>query len=127
MTAELLPLEEEGVLGFRIEGELLRAQATDLCDFELPLANDVAYRHIRVEVDVHMNRWTTPLFHNVMSLRRSGRTRNERVLYGGVTIRDDNRKTVLDLGREQQVKSVGPWTRARPTAWCWRRTSPPAG
>ncbi|HEX2224754.1 MAG TPA: hypothetical protein VHN15_11170 [Thermoanaerobaculia bacterium] len=109
-TAELLPLEEEGALGFRIEGEFLRVQATDLCrDFELPLANNVAYRNVRVEVDVHMNRWTTPLFHNVMSLRRSGRTRNERVLYGGVIIRGDNRKTVLDLGREQQVKSVGSW------------------
>lgn len=109
-TAELLPLEEGGI-GFRIEGEFLRVQPTDLCrDFELPLANGVAYRNVRMEVDVHMNRWTTNLFHNVMSLRRSGRTRNERVLFGGVIIRGDNRKTVLDLGREQQVKSVGSWS-----------------
>jgi hypothetical protein len=109
-NAELLPLEEGGE-GFRVEGDFLRVQPTDLCrDFELPLPNNVPYRHIRVEVDVHMNRWTTNLFHNVMSLRRSGRTRNERVLFGGVIIRGDNRKTVLDLGREQQVKAVGSWS-----------------
>jgi hypothetical protein len=109
-NAELLPIDESGQ-GFRIEGEFLRVQPTDLCrDFELPLPNDVAYRHVRVEVDVNMGRWTTPLFHNVMSLRRSGRTRNERVLFGGVIIRGDNKKTVLDLGREQMVKAVGPWT-----------------
>jgi hypothetical protein len=85
-------------------------RAADLCRaFELPIPNNVAYRHIKVEVDMYMDRWTTPLFHNIMSLRRSGRTRNERVLYGGMIIRGDNKKTVLDLGRESLKKEVGPW------------------
>lgn len=107
--AEVLPLNG-GLDGMEIQGEFLHVRPADLCRaYELPIPNNVAYRHIKVEVDMHMDRWTTPLFHNVMSLRRSGRTRNERVLYGGVIIRGDNRKTVLDLGRETMKKEVGPW------------------
>ncbi|HEX2645291.1 MAG TPA: hypothetical protein VHU81_20000 [Thermoanaerobaculia bacterium] len=107
--SEILPLNG-GLDGMQIDGEFLHVRAADLCRaFELPIPNNVAYRHIKVEVDMYMDRWTTPLFHNIMSLRRSGRTRNERVLYGGMIIRGDNKKTVLDLGRESLKKEVGPW------------------
>jgi hypothetical protein len=104
---QALPDGEEGMM---VPGLFLEPHADDLCRFyDVPLEAGVAYRRIRVEFDVYLDHWVTPIFHNVTSLRRSGRKKNERVLYYGLIVRGDNRKTVLDLGQEKMVKQEAPW------------------
>jgi hypothetical protein len=72
--------------------------------FALPLRPGVRYRRVTVDFDLYLNKWQTPLFHAVTSLRR-----NDRTLYYGLILRGDRAKTILDLGHEQMAKGEGPW------------------
>jgi hypothetical protein len=104
-----LPLPD-GAEGFAIEGEFLQVKRDDLCrSFNVPLRLNVPYKAIYVEFDLELDRWVTPIFHNISSLRRTASRRNQRILYYGLIIRGDNRRTVLDLGAEKQIKAFHPW------------------
>ena len=72
--------------------------------FELPLRSGVRYKKVTVDFDLYVNKWSTPLFHSIASLRR-----NDRTLYYGLLLRSDRRKTIIDLGRERTATGVGPW------------------
>lgn len=72
--------------------------------FELPLRAGVRYKKVTVDFDLYVNKWSTPLFHSIASLRR-----NDRTLYYGLLMRSDRRKTIIDLGREKTATGVGPW------------------
>jgi hypothetical protein len=72
--------------------------------FVLPLRPGVRYRRVTVDFDLYLNKWQTPLFHAITSLRR-----NDRTLYYGLILRGDRAKTIIDLGHEQMAKGEGPW------------------
>jgi uncharacterized membrane protein YgcG len=72
--------------------------------FALPLQAGVRYRRITVDFDLFLNKWQTPLFHAVTSLRR-----NDKTLYYGLILRGDKAKTLIDLSHEQMAKADGPW------------------
>jgi hypothetical protein len=72
--------------------------------FELPLPLDVRYRKLVVDFDLSLDRWQSIWFHGITSLKRSDKT-----LYYGLLIKGDPTKTILDLGREQQVKENFGW------------------
>lgn len=100
----------DGFEGFAVPGEFLLVQGSDLCrSFTVPLRLKVPYKAIYVEYDLELDRWVTPIFHNISSLRRTASKRNQRILYYGVMIRGDKRRTILDLGAEKQVKQDHPW------------------
>lgn len=97
-------------LGFTVAGTFLDVVPGDLCrSYNLPLQADTAYRQIRVEFDVHVDHFVTTWFHTVSSLRRASSRRNERILYYGLLVKGERRRTILDLGTEQALKSDGPW------------------
>jgi hypothetical protein len=100
----------DGAEGFTIAGTFLEVLPLDLCrSFTVPLREGVPYKAIYVEFDVDLKRWVTPIFHNITSLRRTGKKRHERVLYYGLIIRGDKRRTILDLGAERMIKQDHPW------------------
>lgn len=104
---EALP---DGAEGFAIPSAFLIVRPDDLCRaYDVPLELGVKYRTITVDFDLDLDRWVTPNFHNITSLRRSGKKRNERILFYGVIIKGDNRRTVLDLGKDTLKKEFGPW------------------
>jgi hypothetical protein len=107
LVQEPLPDEAEG---FSIPGEFLLVKDDDLCrSFTVPLRLGVPYKAIYVDFDLELDRWVTNIFHNISSLRRTASKRNARVLYYGLIIRGDKRRTILDLGAEKQVKQDHPW------------------
>lgn len=100
----------DGAEGFTIAGDFLEVSSLDLCrSFTVPLRQGVPYKAVYVEFDMYLKQWVTPIFHNVSSLRRTAKKRLQRVLYYGLIIRGDKRRTVLDLGAEKQVKEYHPW------------------
>jgi hypothetical protein len=104
---EALP---DGAEGFAIPGTFLEVRPDDLCrGFDLPLERGTKYRTITVEFDLDLDHWVTPNFHNITSLRRSGKKRNERILYYGLILKGSNARTVLDLGKDTAKKAFGPW------------------
>ena len=105
----LQPLPD-GAEGFAIPGEFLFVRNTDLCrSFTVPLRLNVPYNAIYVEYDLELDRWVTPIFHNIASLRRTANKRLQRVLLWGMIIRGDRKRTILDLGAEKQIKNDHPW------------------
>lgn len=100
----------DGAEGFAIPGDFLQVSNQDLCrSFTVPLRLGTAYKAIYVEFDLYLDRWVTPIFHNIASLRRTAAKRNARVLYWGLILRGDKRRTILDLGAERQIKQDHPW------------------
>ncbi len=100
----------DGAEGFTVPGEFLVPTREDPCRaFEVPLKVGVPYKVIRVEFDLFLDRWVTPIFNNVTSLRRTSPKRHERILYYAVILRGDRRRTLLDLGAERQIKKDHPW------------------
>lgn len=100
----------DGAEGFTVAGEFLQVRADDLCRaFTVPLRVGVPYKAIYIEFDLELDRWVTPIFHNIASLRRTGPKKHERILYWGLIIRGDRRRTLLDLGAERSVKQDHPW------------------
>jgi len=72
--------------------------------FAVPLRTGVRYRRITVDFDLYLNKWQTPLFHALTSLRR-----NDKTMYYGLILRGDRAKTILDLSHEQMARGDGPW------------------
>lgn len=107
LAREPLP---DGAEGFAIPDEFLAVRKDDLCrSFTVPLRLGVPYKAIYVEFDLYLDHWVTPIFHNISSLRRTANKRLQRVLYYGLIIRGDRRRTILDLGAEKQIKTDHPW------------------
>lgn len=108
----LIPPEPlpDGALGFTVTGTFLEVAANDLCRaYDLPLEADTSYRQVRIEFDMQIDHFITPWFHTVSSLRRVSSKRNERLLYYGLLLRGERRRTILDLGTHQALKQDGPW------------------
>lgn len=104
---EALP---DGAEGFAIPSTFLVVRPDDLCrGYDVPLELGVKYRSITVDFDLDIDHWVTPNFHNITSLRRSGKKRNERILFYGIILKGDNGRTVLDLGKDSLKKAFGPW------------------
>jgi hypothetical protein len=100
----------DGAEGFAVAGEFLHVRTIDLCrSFDVPLRLNVPYKAIYIEYDLELDRWVTPIFHNISSLRRTAAKRQQRFLLYGLMIRGDKRRTILDLGHEKQIKTVHPW------------------
>lgn len=72
--------------------------------FDLPLEPGVRYKLVTVEFDLYLHRWQSVWFHGITSLRRTDKT-----LYYGLLVKGSPTKTILDLGRHQQVKSNWRW------------------
>ena len=72
--------------------------------FDLPLEPGVRYKRVTVDFDLYLHRWQSTWFHGITSLRRSDKT-----LYYGLLVKGSPTKTILDLGRHQQVKSNWGW------------------
>lgn len=72
--------------------------------FELPLPLDVRHRKLVVDFDLFLDRWQSTWFHGITSLKR-----NDKTLYFGVLLKGSPTKTIIDLGREQQVKQDFSW------------------
>lgn len=95
------PIDDGGVT-FNLPGQF--ANGTNYSSFDLPLQSGVRYGRARVEFDLFVDRWrlTHPLnpnFKTVASLRRSGSSRVERVLYCGLILKGSgDYRTILDMG-----------------------------
>lgn len=72
--------------------------------FDLPLQAGKRYKQVTVDFDLYLHRWQSTWFHGITSLRRTDKT-----LYFGVLVKGDPEKTILDLGRHQQVKQTWRW------------------
>jgi hypothetical protein len=106
-----------GAVTFEHPGTFLEPRAGDsYVAFDLPLRNNVRYRHATVEFDLYFDRWQSPLFHGIFSLRRTGE-RRDRTLYVGLILRGSKGyKSILDVGinprsrRGEIIRSdTGPW------------------
>jgi hypothetical protein len=72
--------------------------------YELPLALDVKYKRLVVDFDLYLHRWQSTWYHGITSLKR-----NDKTLYYGVLLKGNPTKTIVDLGRERQVKENFNW------------------
>lgn len=72
--------------------------------YELPLALDVKYKKLIVDFDLYLHRWQSTWFHGITSLKR-----NDKTLYYGLLLKGSPTKTIVDLGRERQVKENFNW------------------
>src|SRR5947199_405295 len=97
-----------GSVVFTQPGTFLQArQNASSKSFDMPLADGVSYKRATVEFDMFVGRFPNGLFAGVVALRRSDRT-----LFYGLIIRGDKKKTVLDMGRTDDVVTGGnggPW------------------
>lgn len=111
---------DNGSVTFNLPG--LFANGNNYSAFDLPLQNGVQYSRVRMEFDLYVDRWRlvhplNPNFKTVASLRRSGSSRFERVLYCGVLFKGSgDYRTILDMGAPPgshegtTIKSgKGPW------------------
>lgn len=110
----------DGSVTFNLPGQF--ALGNNYSSFDLPLQSGVQYGRARIEFDLYVDRWrlTHPLnpnFKTVASLRRSGSSRLERVLYCGLLLKGNgDYRTILDMGAPPgshegtTIKSgKGPW------------------
>ena len=72
--------------------------------YELPLALDVKYKRVIVDFDLYLHRWQSTWYHGITSMKR-----NDKTLYYGVLLKGSPSKTIVDLGRERQVKENFNW------------------
>ena len=110
-------LQPDGTVEIAAPGQFLAAKrGASYKAFEVPLLPFVAYKSATVEFDLYFNKWQTPLFHGITSLRRTG-DRHTRVLYYGLILRGSNGyKSILDIGKDPRTgegeilrSESGPW------------------
>jgi hypothetical protein len=106
-----------GAVTYEYPGTFLHARdGESYVAFDLPLRNNLRYRHATVEFDLYLDRWQSELFHGVFALRRIGEKRNG-TLYVGLILRGSKGyKSILDIGvhpkrrRGDIIRSdSGPW------------------
>lgn len=103
-----------GEVIFNVPGEFLLARNGDSQRvYNLPLVPNQLYAKATVEFDMFLNRFPNGLFTGVAAMRRGNRDRHERRLYYGIQIRNDNKKTNLDLGEEVLARAQGKWKQGR--------------
>lgn len=107
----------DGAVEFAVNGQFLNARrGRSYKAYDVPLQAGVAYKRATVEFDFYLNRWQTPLFHGITSLRRTG-DRRTRVLYYGLILRGSKGfKSILDIGKDPRTgegeihkSNTGPW------------------
>lgn len=89
---------------FQRRGVFLDAtRAHPYAAFELPVERGVSYRRIEVDFDLDLGPFHSNLFHGIHTLRGDR-------LYYSLLVRADNRRTIVDLGRDtRSIKRTGPW------------------
>lgn len=71
--------------------------------FELPVESGARYRRIEVDFDLDLGPFHSNLFHGIHTFRGDR-------LYYSLLFRGDNRRTIVDLGRDTpSIKQTGPW------------------
>jgi hypothetical protein len=113
LDKDLAPIDD-GSVTFSLPGQF--ANGNTFAAYDLPLQDGVQYGHARVELDLYVDRWRpvhplNPNFKNVASFRRSAKSRSDRLLYWGLILKGtDDYRTILDMGKEETIKSgKGPW------------------
>ncbi len=103
-----------GEVIFNVPGEFLFARNGDSQRvYNMPLVPNQLYAKATVEFDMFLSRFPPGLFTGVAAMRRTHRDRHERRLYYGIQIRNDNKKTNLDLGEEVLARGQGNWKQNR--------------
>lgn len=114
LDGTLEPISRPGEVVFNAPGDFLIAKNGDSYrTYNIPLVPNLKYQKATVEFDMFLNRFPNGLFTGVTAMRRANRDRRQRVLYYGIQIRNDNKKTSLDLGDEVLVRSGGGVWKAR--------------
>jgi hypothetical protein len=103
------PGPSPGSVVFRSPGTFLNAtQALSEADFEMPLPAGSSYKRAVIDFDLFADRFPPGLFTSLMALRR-----NDRTLFYGLLVRGDRQKTILDMGKTDDVvtgSNGGPWS-----------------
>ncbi|HXU31547.1 MAG TPA: hypothetical protein VN851_13305 [Thermoanaerobaculia bacterium] len=108
LDGTLEPILRPGEVEFNAPGDFLIARATDSYrTYNIPLVPNLVYQKATVDFDMFLNKFPNGFYTSVTSMRRTHRDRHQRKLYYGVQIRNDNKKTNLDLGDEVLVRSGG--------------------
>src|SRR6185295_2167777 len=104
------PIFRPGEVTFNVPGDFLIARNGDSYrTYNLPLVPNVAYGKATIDFDMFIKNFPGGLFTGTTSMRRMHPNRHLRLLYYGIQIRNDNKKTNLDLGNEVLVRGSGPW------------------
>ncbi len=108
LDGTLEPIIRPGEVEFNVPGDFLIAKNGDsFRTYNIPLVPNQKYQKAIVDFDMFLNKFPPGLFTGVTSMRRTHRDRHQRILYYGIQIRNDNKKTNLDLGDEVLVRSGG--------------------
>jgi len=110
LDGSLEPISRPGEVVFNVPGDFLIAKNGDSYrTYNVPLVPNQKYQKATVDFDMFLNRFPNGLFTGVTAMRRANRDRHQRILYYGIQLRNDNKKTGLDLGEEVLVRGNGPW------------------
>ncbi len=110
LDGTLEPISRPGEVVFNAPGDFLIAKNGDSYrTYNIPLVPNLKYQKATIDFDMFLNRFPPGLFTGVTAMRRANRDRRQRIFYYGIQIRNDNKKTSLDLGDEVLVRGNGPW------------------
>jgi hypothetical protein len=110
LDGTLDPISRPGEVVFNAPGDFLIAKNGDSYrTYNVPLVPNLKYQKATVDFDMFLNKFPPGLFTGTTAMRRANRDRHQRILYYGIQIRNDNKKTGLDLGEEVLVRGNGPW------------------
>ncbi|HEV7667155.1 MAG TPA: hypothetical protein VGS22_01430 [Thermoanaerobaculia bacterium] len=111
LDGTLEPISRPGEVVFNAPGDFLIAKSSDSYrSYAIPLVPNLVYQKATIDFDMFLNKFPNGFYTSVTSFRRTHRDRHQRRLYYGVQIRNDNKKTNLDLGDEVLVRSgAGVW------------------
>lgn len=108
LNGTLEPIIRPGEVVFNVPGDFLIAKASDSYrTYRIPLVPNQLYQKATVDFDMFLNKFPNGFYTSVTAMRRAHRDRHQRRLFYGVQIRNDNKKTNLDLGDEVLVRSGG--------------------
>ncbi len=114
LNGTLEPITRPGEVIFKVPGDFLIAKNSDsFRSYRIPLVPNLQYQKATIDFDMYLNKFPNGLFTGVTSMRRAHRDRHQRIFYYGIQIRNDNKKTNLDLGDEVLVRSGGGAWKAR--------------
>ena len=111
LDGTLEPISRPGEVVFNVPGDFLIAKPSDsLRTYRIPLVPNLEYQKATVDFDMFLNKFPNGFYTSVTSMRKANRDRRLRRLFYGIQIRNDNKKTNLDLGDEVLVRSgAGVW------------------
>ena len=96
-----------GTVVFERAGQFLNSTTSAArTAYNLPAVPGKAYSRMTIDFDFRFDRYHTPLFHTLTSLRGNG-------IYYVVTLRGDRNKTILETDAGGSAGEGGPWERGR--------------